>query len=276
MTLIRTCEVRAVRTCGEVTDWYRGCDRCRNEVLKWLGVIEDEYLRLSTIPTMSTVGGGSHIPGPKSPARDHVIAMLDPRSTPAGPGTDDRPDVYSIPAVIGGWCKEAWKGSEDPFPGTMHDAFRYLRWRTDWHMQQDHAAVYAEEIRALYTQLHALTEPRRKIGECPTVLGEYREQVVRCSAPLRTSLNDDVIRCHACGTTWERPWRELVKSIRGTTELSYADMALWFKVPVSTLRNWSGEDGWARGGTERRPTWRLMDGLLSYINRRVAKTEDVA
>jgi hypothetical protein len=270
MTLIRSCEVRAVRTCGEVTDWYRGCDRCRNEVLKWLGVIEDEYLRLSTIPSMSTVGGGGHVPGPKSPARDHVIAMLDPRSTPAGPGVDDRSDVYSIPAVIGGWCKEAWAGSEDPFPATMHEAFRYLRRRSDWHMRQDHAAVYAEEIRSLYTQLHALTEPRRKVGECPTVLYLATDDTpeVRCDAPLRAGVDDDAIRCRACGATWYRPWTDLWAAVGGQTTMDYATISEWLGVSVRTLWRWSAEDGWVRQNEGKRALWLASVALTSYQRRR--------
>lgn len=268
MTLIRTCEVRAVRTCGEVTDWYRGCDRCRNEVLRWLGVIEDEYLRLSTIPTMSTVGGGSHVPGPKSPARDHVIAMLDPRSTPAGPGTDDRPDVYSIPAVIGGWCKEAWLAAgEDAFPGTMHEAFLYLRWRTDWHMQQDHAGVYAEEIHALCTQLRAR---KRKIGECPTVIvpGTDDTAEVRCNAPLRADVDDDAIHCRPCDTTWYRPWTDLWAAVGGQTTMDYATISEWLGVSVRTLWRWSTEDGWARQNEGKRALWLASVALTSYQRRR--------
>ena len=271
MTLIRTCEVRAVRTCGEVTDWYRGCDRCRNEVLKWLGVIEDEYLRLSTIPTMSTVGGGSHVPGPKSPARDHVIAMLDPRSTPAGPGTDDRPDVYSIPAVIGGWCKEAWLAAgEDRFPATMHEAFRYLRWRTDWHMQQDHATVYAEEIRALYHQLRGLTEPKRKIGECPTVLYPATDDTeeIRCEAPLRAGVDDDSIHCRACGVTWYRPWHDLRAATGSHVPMDYAMISAWLGVPVGTLWRWCTEDGWVKQNEGKRALWLAMDALSSFQRRR--------
>lgn len=272
MTLIRTCEVRAVRQCGEVVDFYKACDLCRREVLRWLGEIEDGYQRLSAIPSRAAAaGGGSHVPGPKSPAVDHVIAMLDRRSSPAGPGMDDRPDVYSIPAVIEGWCREAWAGREVPFPGTMGEAFIFLRWKTDWHLRQDHAGDYARELRDLLAQLRVLTEPRRKIGECPTVLGEYRDQVVRCEAPLRANVHDDTIRCNRCGARWERPWLDLVESVRQLTVLSYADLAIWFAVPVSTLRNWSGEDGWTRGGTERRPTWRVVDALRSYVSRRVDK-----
>lgn len=276
--MIRTCEVRAVRQCGELAGFYRGCDRCRNEVLRWLGSIEMDFQALDTAPKPGrSTGGARSVPGSKSPASDHVIAMLDPRSKANAVWQDDRDEpVLSVPAVVGGWCREAWRDSEDDLPGTMAAAFAYLRVRTDWLMRQDCAASYAAEIRQLYIQLRGHAEPKRKIGQCPTQVGEFRGQVVRCDAPLRASLDDDVIRCWACGASWVRPWTELISTLRGMTELTYPDLALWFKVPVSTLRNWAGEDGWSRGGPERRATFRVVDVLMSYVKRRVGKAEEVA
>lgn len=279
MTLIRTCEVRAVRQCGEVTGFYRACDRCRNEVLRWLGSIERDFEALDTAPKSTPFGGGARGAfGSKSPASDHVITMLDRRSSPAKrmDHEDDRENApLSVPAVVGSWCEVAWRNSEQPFPGTVGEGFWFLRIQTDWLMQQGCAAEYAGEIRDLYIQLRGHSQPKRKIGECPTVIGEYRDQVVRCEAPLRTNLDEDVIRCYACGAQWQRPWLDLVEDMRGMTELTYPDLSIWFKVPVSTLRNWSREDGWFRGGAERRATFRVMEVLRSYVARR-EHSQDVA
>jgi hypothetical protein len=278
MTLIRSCEVLAVRQCGEITGFYRACDRCRNEVLRWLGSIQDDFERLTTTPaTAPFSGGGKGSFGSKSPANDHVIAMLDWRSAANAVHRDDREGApLSVPAVVGEWSEYVWRSPlcEDGRPGTVGEGLAYLRRKTDWLMQRDCASDYARDVRDLYVQLRGHAEPKRKIGECPTVIGEFRDQVVRCEAPLRASIDDDVIRCHACGSAWDRPWKELRAITAGTTQLSYKDLALWFKVPVGTLWRWRSEDDWAeRGGTERRPLWCVMDVMDSYDKRRKDKTE---
>ena len=112
MTLIRSCEVRALRQCGEVTGFYRACDRCRNEVLRWLGSIQADFERLDTTPKSSPLGGGGHGAfGSKSPASDHVIAMLDWRSAANAVNQDDREGLLSVPAVVGEWSEYVWRAS---------------------------------------------------------------------------------------------------------------------------------------------------------------------
>jgi hypothetical protein len=272
MTLIRSCEVLAVRQCGEITGFYRACDRCRNEVLRWWGSIQDDFERLNTTPASAPFGGGgSGAFGSKSPANDHVIAMLDWRSAANAVHRDDREGApMSVPAVVGEWSEYVWRDPEcmDGLPGTVGEGFAFLRRRTDWLMQQDCAADYARDVRDLYVQLRGHAEPKRKIGECPTVISEFRDQTVRCEAPLRAGIDDDLIRCHGCGACWDRPWLDLVDTMRESTELTYPDLAIWFKVPVSTLRNWASHDGWVRGGSDRRATFRVVDVLRSYVQRR--------
>lgn len=269
MTLIRSCEVLDVRQCGEITGFYRACDRCRNEVLRWLGSIQDDFERLTATPVNAPFGGGgSGAFGSKSPANDHVIAMLDRRSAVNAIGQDDREGApLSVPAVVGGWCEVAWRASEDALPGTVGEGFAYLRVRTDWLMQQDYAADYAREVRDLYVQLRGHAEPKRKIGECP---GEYAPGVT-CEAPLRASPNDDVILCFSCGARWERPWHDLRAAIGGQTVMDYAVLSEWLSVGRRTLERWCLEDGWMPQNGEKRKLWAVVDVLASYQKRRQAK-----
>lgn len=271
MTLIRSCEVLAVRQCGEITGFYRACDRCRNEVLRWLGSIEADFGRLNPIPASNPLGGGSGAFGSKSPASDHVIAMLDRRSKANAIHGDDREGLLSVPAVVGEWSRYAWRESEDNLPGTVGEAFRYLRVRNDWLMQQDCAQDFAEEIRRLYVQLRGHAEPKRKIGECPAELVRETKtaSAVRCEAPLRAAADDDVIRCHACGASWLRPWHDLRAALGGRTLMDYAMLSDWLQVKVGTLWRWCAEDGWVNHGEKRRALWAVVDVLGSYQKRRI-------
>jgi hypothetical protein len=278
VTLIRTCEVRASRRCGEVTGPFHACDWCCSQLTLWLTEIETNFARLNPQPLASLPGGsfGSAF-GSKSPAQDHVIAMMDPRSSPAKRtgNEDDRENApLSVPGVVGEWARFVWRqpGCEDPWPGTVGAGLEYLRAKVGWFAWQDCVAEFASEVRELHLQLVAHAEPKRKIGECPTVLGEALGVTVRCEAPLRASIDDDVICCWSCGSSWKRPWKELRKSAAGLTLMSYRDLAGWFKVPVGTLYRWRSEDDWTQqGGTERRPLWRVIDVMDSYDRRRTDK-----
>lgn len=278
MTLIRSCEVLAVRECGEITGFYRGCDRCRNELLRWLGQIEDDYCRLNPIPASSPLGGGTGAFGSKSPASDHVIAMLDRRSKANAVHGDDREGLLSVPAVVGEWSQYAWRESEDPLPGTVGEGFAYLRVRNDWLMQQDCAADFAEEIRRLYVQLRGHAEPKRKIGECPAELVAETKTApaVRCEAPLRAAVDDDVIRCHACGASWMRPWHDLRAALGGQTLMDYAMLSDWLDVKVGTLWWWNSKDHWTRYGEQRRALWAVVEVLESYQKRRSQTTKEAS
>lgn len=271
--MIRSCEVQAVRQCGEITGFYRACDRCRNEVLRWLGSIEADYCRLNPTPVSSPLGGGSGAFGSKSPASDHVIAMLDRRSKANAVTQDDRNGApLSVPAVIGEWCEVPWRDSEDHLPGTVGEGFAYLRVRNDWLMQQDCAADFAEELRRLYVQLRGHAEPKRKIGECPAKLVPG----VRCEAPLRAGVDDDVIRCHACGASWMRPWHDLRAALGGQTLMDYAMLADWLGVKVGTLWWWNSKDHWTRYGEQRRALWAVVEVLESYQKRRSDKAKEAS
>jgi hypothetical protein len=271
MTLIRSCEVLAVRQCGELTGFYRGCDRCRNEVLRWLGSIEADFVRLNTAPVSAPFGsGGSGAFGSKSPANDHVIAMLDWRSAANAVNQDDREGApLSVPAVVGEWSEYVWRdpSCEDGRPGTVGEGLAYLRRKTDWLMQQDCASDYARDVRDLYVQLRGHAEPKRKIGECP---GEYAPGLT-CEAPLRAAPEDDVIPCYSCGARWVRPWHDLRAAMGGQTLMDYALLSGWLCVSRRSLERWCLEDGWIPQNQEKRKLWAVVDVLASYQKRRQAK-----
>lgn len=280
VTLIRSCEVRAVRQCGEITGFYRACDRCRNEVLRWLGSIEGDFAALDTTPKTTRFGGGGHGAfGSKSPASDHVIAMLDWRSAANAVNPDDREGApRSVPAVVGEWSEYVWRSSEDARPGTVGEGFAYLRVKTDWLMTQDCAADYASDVRDLYVQLRGHAEPKRKIGECPTVivLATSTAPAVRCEFPLRAAADDDVIRCHGCGASWARPWHDLRAELDGETVMDYALLSDWLGVSVRSLWRWREEDGWVQQGVGKRKLWAVVDVLTSYQKRRAKAVKEAS
>jgi hypothetical protein len=168
-----------------------------------LAEIRDRYARLDIRPA-SQAGEGSSVrsvPRSKSPANDHVLSMMDPRST-----TDGR--AYAPPATLGTWVRMLAEdtGIEYTDPSVAGLVAYLLRLHA--HItSQPWVDEYSRELHELVAALRPVTgEPRpRPIGRCPTVLVDEQGQPSGlCNTALFAPINGDTIQCRACSRQWPR------------------------------------------------------------------------
>lgn len=179
------------------TPGYSTCDACSMGIRDDLAEIRDRYARLDVRPASGATEGSSvrSVPRSKSPANDHVIGMMDPRSTTTG-------RAYSPPATLGTWVRmleeDTGQLAEDvSVPGLV----RYLLSAHAHITRQPWVDEFAREMSDLVAALRPVTgePPPRWIGRCPTLVAE-RE----CGTHLYAPRNGDTIRCRGCSRRWPR------------------------------------------------------------------------
>lgn len=182
----------------------------------------DMYLRVVT-PQRPTLASGPGSAGyeSRSPAVDHVIVMLDPRSkanghqAETGAGRIDRPDdldhpIVSVPGVLGEWAERTWQESTTPHERRVHrapvdvgEAITLLITGAPWIARQTWADALVDELRTVRRQLAnaAHDEPPPVIAECT------KDQAGRrCGGPVRevpaTDTRPGGARCSTCKTRY--------------------------------------------------------------------------
>lgn len=184
------------------TPGYQTCDGCSADIHADLIEIRDRYARLNPAEKeQADHAGVRSVPRSKSPANDHVLSMMDPRSTSTG-------RAYAPPATLGTWAQAVEEESgyecrEWSVPGLT----RYLADRHAWVTAQPWVDDYARELHELVLALRPVTgEPRpRPIGRCPEVLkDEHGDPVGICDTPLLAPLHGDTIKCRGCAREWPR------------------------------------------------------------------------
>jgi hypothetical protein len=194
------------------TPGYRTCDSCSLDIRDDLAEIRDRYARLDVRPASSAGEGSSvrSVPRSKSPANDHVLSMMDPRSTTTG-------RAYAPPATLRGWVQlleeetgqRVWDASVTAmvaYLSGLHAHITRQLWVDD----------YARELHELVQALRPVTgEPRpRPIGSCPTLVDDGQRE---CGTRLYAPLNGDTIRCRGCGREWVRAeWLRLGKVLEAS------------------------------------------------------------
>lgn len=156
------------------------CEPCIERLRVLLRDVEFNVAHLHAVkavrPEMVPTGGAFES---CSPADDHNIVMLDPRTkvngyhTPDGLYRADRPDddpnpTLSAPGVLGSWAQQLWEARTSPLlqtmfsgPATIREAVSELILGTTWIAAQDWVLDYAEELAQLNGQLRAA------IGDAP-------------------------------------------------------------------------------------------------------------
>jgi hypothetical protein len=162
-----------------------------------LAEIRDRYARLDVRPASGATEGSSvrSVPRSKSPANDHVIGMMDARSTTSG-------RAYSPPATLGTWVRmleeDTGQLAEDV---TVPGLVRYLLSAHAHITRQPWVDEFARELSDLVAALRPVTgEPRpRWIGKCRTLLDNGE-----CGTDLFAPRNGDTIKCAGCKRKWPR------------------------------------------------------------------------
>lgn len=199
---------------------YTTCSGCLDRLRELLSDIVKRWRQLDAMPQGAGIGNrGSPGFGSRSPASDHIIVMLDVRSSAdahvwvAADGRVHRESEHPPLSVFSVLDTIVWDIAEQrevagPKPGVgVPDLGRWIDRHLDWLTRQRHVGEVAEVLRRLLAQLKPVTgDPRTKVGVCPNTLDEA-EHTRECGAPLyapTTSSHDDSIACGACKRKWRR------------------------------------------------------------------------
>lgn len=258
---------------------YLLCARCTDrlhdalrEIIDCYALLDDALVPASGAGTATTGGRGAPGFGSRSPARDTVIALTDPRTHAEEDG-----DPHSVLSILSSWADNVRDdtGQDAPTgPTTVSGEVGFLvRWM-DHIARQDWVGDFADEIHELLGQLRTvlgLQERAIPIGPCPARLHDLDNGgTVTCGTPLRVRLSAERITCRSCGTSWPRErWDELSGSL-GVPVSDIASLSAWLTVPAGTLRRWKHEDGWHNHGTRSRPLFAREQVLASWKRRRRA------
>lgn len=209
---------------------YVTCSSCLDRLRELITDIVTRCGRLDPAPQHDGGDPGSRgAPGfgSRSPARDHVISMLDRRSSEsayvwvAADGRVHQESEHPTLSVFGVFDTIAWeiadaRGIDGPPDGSGVDALsRWVDRHLDWLTRQTMVVEVAERLRRLRGQLMPVTgDPRIKVGSCPNTIDEG-EHTRTCGGQLFATANmspDDVIRCVSCRREWYRKrgdWEKL-------------------------------------------------------------------
>jgi hypothetical protein len=213
----------------KASDGYRTCEGCLDRLTALLAEISDRYSMLSPAPGHRGGDGTPGRPGfgSRSPASDHIIVMMDPRSATGDNartwrGADgrlhresERPplSIFSVLDTIAWDVAEARGYQSGHKQLSVQGLCLWLDGHLDWLTRREDVVALHETLRILVNQLRPATgEKRIWIANCPNTIdrGEHTETCGnRLYAPTG---RDDTIRCGRadCGRTWPRAeWVQL-------------------------------------------------------------------
>lgn len=194
------------------------CELCEDKLDRALREIADRYEKLDPRPSGSQASDGTPRPPgfeSRAPASEHIIAMMDPRSSEVARvwiaadrrvhQESERPPLSVYTMLL----REVYEVAEqremslpDPCERVRHLTDWLLR-HVEWITRQEAVVDFADVLRLLNRQLRPVTgdKPRRPLARCPNQVNE-----TTCGGSLYgpASLSSSVIRCAACGGTWER------------------------------------------------------------------------
>ncbi|RLK54845.1 hypothetical protein [Actinokineospora cianjurensis] len=251
---------------------YRTCDLCADRLRATLTELVELYALVDDAVVPGRGGSaarGAPGHGSRSPARDSVIVLTDPRTHAVEDG-----DPHSVLAVLSSWADNVRSDTgQDPRTGAATvsgEVALLVRWM-DWMTRQYWIGDLGQEVDELAHQLRAalgLQERTIPVGPCPNrVTDPDTGRTVTCGAPLRARLSVERIRCRRCRASWPRErWDELGGEL-GVPVSDFASLSAWLATPTGTLRRWRHEDRWANHGTKARPVFARTDALASWRRR---------
>ena len=205
----------------------RLCETCIGHLVSTLRTVEENVAALTPVkgvrPGMVATASGFES---ASPAADHVLVMLDPRSKITGPqrtltGPDDDLEPPLSVAVLGEWAQLAgWT------VGTVRDAVSALLVNHRWITDQDWVVDYADELYRLLGQLLRANGDGPPIPQAACIRPIGSVTVGRTTVPVLC--NGPIVevryqtgggaRCLACDESYSG--FQLVRLALGTSEAS--------------------------------------------------------
>lgn len=206
----------------DTTSVLYACNDCVNRLVRLvreLVVYARDILPNMVQPGGGMTGRGSPGFGPRSPARDDVIAALDPRSLPGdvdehGDAVMRRPDdsrtwVASIPGRLAGLADAIAADRDEARPGGTLDADAgYITRNAWWLAGQQWIDDAFNDVAELHTMARQLSgdAPQRALGHCLTVTCDGQVfwggigRPAQCQACRRTYDGLDLVRLEASET----------------------------------------------------------------------------
>lgn len=237
------------------------CARDLEGLVALLGELTVGHRALDPQPGAGGANGGRGAPGfgSRSPARDAVLVLTDPRPQAFDPARPEQP--AGIVCVLGWWADRAREDGLIPVrrgPRTVDGEAALLvahvdqvarRWWVGEMVTSLRHAV--RHVRLVRGQL----EPTVPIGQCP-----------KCSGQIRARSWGRQARCQGCGMDWagEQQLRALGEQL-GDAEMDAAGIARYCGVATSTVRVWAHRFEWEpirRGG---RRLYSLADARTAAI-----------
>lgn len=162
--------------------------------------------------------------GSRAPGSDHIIAMMDRRSSAeshvwvAADGKIHREDSnppLSVFSVLDTWVWDVAERRDFDHRqlSSVKTVCQWLDNQLDWMCRQDSIVDFHEDIRKLLKQLRPVTGAKAVyIGSCPNVPEGPRPVV--CGARLYAPQTGETITCGACGQRWTRSgWEKLAQDL---------------------------------------------------------------
>lgn len=208
------------------------CEQCEDKISERLVKIATLYEKLNPRPSGMQAGDGTPAPlgfESKSPASEHIIAMMDHRSSQVAKvwvGSDGRIHKESERPVLSVYTTlliEVYDVAERrqmALPDPIHLVRNLTSWlerHVTWLTAQPSVVDFADTLHALQRQLRPVVGERgkRPFGHCPAQLENPSR---RCGGPLfPPPVTSSVIRCRKCGGEWDRKkdeWDDLGKQMR--------------------------------------------------------------
>lgn len=188
------------------TQGYRTCIPCCDALRDTLTEITTRHTRLCSITALLPGSGDDgRKPGgyaSQSPARDRVIAMLDPRTVAVEPG-----DPHSVLAILTSWAnllRDHTNQTPPTQPPTVRSEASVLDAWMDYLTRQDWIDECAHELTAVRDQLRSATgEPNPKpVGHCINTLDEGAT-TRECGAALFAPTSGTALQCQQCGRSYD-------------------------------------------------------------------------
>lgn len=206
-------------TSRQATEGYTTCPECSDRLLSRLAEVEElqaeVYLTESAVPSQVRSSSGVHSkPGPRSPARDDVISLRDPRGGIAG---------GSVGGVLGGWSILIADETNTTSGGIEH----IRRW-WDHVNRQRWVSAFAKDID------HLLVRMRSALG----ITEDKGVGVCECKGTLRYTPSSHTVSCTRCPVVIDAGTLLATPPLESEGYLPTGQAAQTLGVPPGTVRQW--------------------------------------
>lgn len=214
-----TCIRGCTRRDGDPARTHRDnviCDRCTDQLNRWLTDIPDRY---ALLPWLTEHGTSPPDPDHRTPKRKHapapmrldVVDLLDQRRGRRWNGTiPSFEDHRGTLGIVGSWARmvrEERHVTALETQATVTSECALLRKNLAWIVTHEWVVELHDDLRRLDRDLAAAVGDHRPqpVGHCVAIVRKPTENGTRvtvCGGPLLPNRDDFGVHCPACGDCW--------------------------------------------------------------------------